>query len=80
MLVGVGAGVVTLNGLGYTVGFLVGSRGLRPKRIFSILSTGMRDFAVAAALVSAAGLQTIAALPAVVFRIVKMTTGIGLIK
>jgi hypothetical protein len=27
LLVGVGAGVVTLNGLGYTVGFLVGSRG-----------------------------------------------------
>jgi BASS family bile acid:Na+ symporter len=40
----------------------------------------MRDFAVAAALVSAAGFPTIASLPAVVFRIVKMTTGIGLVK
>jgi BASS family bile acid:Na+ symporter len=80
LLVGVGAGVVTLNGLGYAVGFLVGSRGSRPIRIASILSVGMRDFAVAAALVIAAGLPTIASLPAVAFGVVEMATSAGLAK
>jgi BASS family bile acid:Na+ symporter len=80
LLVGVGAGVVTLNGLGYAVGFLVGRRGPRPTRIASILSVGMRDFAVAAALVIAAGLPTIASLPAVAFGVVELATSAGLAK
>ena len=80
LLAGVGAGVVTLNGLGYAVGFLVGGRGSRPTRIASILSVGMRDFAVAAALVIAAGLPTIASLPAVAFGVVEMVTSAGLAK
>lgn len=78
LLVGVGAGVVALNGLGYTLGFLLGSQASRPERIASILSVGMRDFAVAAALVIAAGLPTIASLPAVVFGVVEMATSAGL--
>ena len=80
LLVGIGAGVVTLNGFGYAVGFLVGGRGSRPTRIASILSVGMRDFAVAAALVIAAGLPTIASLPAVAFGVVEMATSAGLAK
>ena len=80
LLAGVGAGVVMLNGLGYAVGFLVGGRGSRPTRIASILSVGMRDFAVAAALVIAAGLPTIASLPAVAFGVVEMVTSAGLAK
>jgi BASS family bile acid:Na+ symporter len=80
LLAGVGAGVVTLNGLGYAVGFLVGHRGPRPTRVASILSVGMRDFAVAAALVIAAGLPTIASLPAVAFGVVEMATSAGLTK
>ncbi|MEF8863069.1 MAG: Na+-dependent transporter [Haloarculaceae archaeon] len=80
LLARVGAGVVTLNGLGYVVGFFVGSWGSRPTRIASILSVGMRDFAVAAALVIAAGLPTIASLPAVAFGVVEMATSAGLAK
>jgi BASS family bile acid:Na+ symporter len=80
LLVGVGAGFVTLNGLGYGVGFLVGRRGARPTRIAPILSVGMRDFAVAAALVIATGLPTIASLPAVAFVVVEMATSAGLAK
>jgi BASS family bile acid:Na+ symporter len=74
------AGVVVLNGLGYGVGFLVSHRAERATRIASVLSVGMRDFAVAAALVIAAGLPTIASLPAVVFGVVEMTTSAGLAK
>ena len=44
----------------------------------SVLSIGMRDFAVAAALVIAADLPTIASLPAVVFGVVEMATSAGL--
>jgi len=80
LLAGVGTGVVMLNGLGYAVGSLVGGRGSRPTRIASILSVGMRDFAVAAALVIAAGLPTIASLPAVAFGVVEMVTSAGLAK
>jgi BASS family bile acid:Na+ symporter len=80
LLAGIGAGVVTLNGLGYAVGFLLGRREPRPMRIASILSVGMRDFAVAAALVIAAGLPTIASLPAVAFGVVEMATSAGLAK
>ena len=80
VLTGVVAGVVALNGLGYGVGFLVSHREDRSTRIASVLSVGMRDFAVAAALVIAAGLPTIASLPAVVFGVVEMTTSAGLAK
>jgi len=78
LLAGVGVGVVMLNGLGYGLGFLLGSRGSRSTRIASVLSIGMRDFAVAAALVIAAGLPTIASLPAVAFGVVEMATSAGL--
>jgi len=78
LLAGVGVGVVVLNGLGYGLGFLLGRRGSRPTRIASVLSIGMRDFAVAAALIIAAGLPTIASLPAVAFGVVEMATSAGL--
>jgi BASS family bile acid:Na+ symporter len=83
LLVGVGAGAVLLNGIGYGVGhFLLapvpGDRASRATRIASVLSVGMRDFAVAAALVIAAGLPTVASLPAVAFGVVEMTTSAGL--
>jgi len=78
LLIGVGAGVIALNGFGYGVGYLVGRRASRSVRISSTLSVGMRDFAVAAALVVAAGLPTIASLPAVAFGVVEMATSAGL--
>jgi BASS family bile acid:Na+ symporter len=78
LLAGVGVGVIVLNGLGYGLGFLLGHRGSRSTRIASVLSIGMRDFAVAAALVIAAGLPTIASLPAVAFGVVEMATSAGL--
>lgn len=74
----VGVGTVGLNVVGYVAGFLVGSRTPRRVRIASILSVGTRDFAVAAALVVAAGLPTIASLPAVAFGVVEMVTSAGL--
>ena len=80
LLAGVGAGVIALNVFGYGVGFLISRTGNRSTRIASVLSVGMRDFAVAAALVIAAGLPTIASLPAVVFGVVEMTTSAGLAK
>lgn len=78
LLASVGIGAIALNGLGYGLGFLLGLRGSRPTRIASMLSIGMRDFAVAAALVIAAGLPTIASLPAVAFGVVEMATSAGL--
>lgn len=80
LLAGVGAGAVALNGLGYGIGFLLSHRGDQPTRIASVLSIGMRDFAVAAALVIAAGLPTVASLPAVVFGVVEMSTSTGMAK
>jgi len=80
LLAGVGVGVVALNGLGYGVGYVLSSRGDQSTRIASVLSVGMRDFAVAAALAIAAGLPTIASLPAVVFGVVEMATSAGLAK
>ncbi|MCT9097185.1 bile acid:sodium symporter family protein [Haloarchaeobius sp. HME9146] len=80
LLAGVGAGVVALNVVGYGVGYLLGTWSARPTRIASVLSVGMRDFAVAAALVIAAGLPTIASLPAVAFGVVEMATSAGLAK
>jgi len=78
LLAGVGAGVVSLNALGYSVGYLLSRGRARPTRVASVLSVGMRDFAVAAALVVAAGLPTIASLPAVAFGVVEMATSAGL--
>ncbi|MFB6136524.1 MAG: bile acid:sodium symporter family protein [Halobacteriaceae archaeon] len=78
LLASVALGAVTLNALGYGVGLLVGSRGHRRARIASVLSVGMRDFAVAAALVVATGLPTTASLPAVAFGVVEMVSSAGL--
>lgn len=78
LLAGVVIGAVVLNGAGYGVGYLVGSRASRPARTASVLSVGMRDFAVAAALVIAAGLPTVASLPAVAFGVVEMVTSAAL--
>jgi len=78
VLAAVATGAAALNGLGYGVGFVLGGWEPRPARIASTLSVGMRDFAVAAALVVAAGLPTAAALPAVVFGVVEMVTSTGL--
>jgi BASS family bile acid:Na+ symporter len=80
LLAGVGVGVVVVNALGYGIGFVLSRTGDRPTRIASVLSIGMRDFAVAAALVIAAGLPTIASLPAVAFGVVEMATSAGLAK
>ena len=71
-------GAVALNGLGYTAGWLVGRNFTRGERIAATLSVGMRDFAVAAALLVSAGFPTAATLPAVVFGIIEMTTSAGL--
>ena len=78
LLVGVGVGAVVLNVLGYSLGFLLSRCGSRSTRIASVLSIGMQDFAVAAALIIAAGLPTIASLPAVAFGVVEMATSAGL--
>jgi hypothetical protein len=53
-------------------------RAPRSARIAAVLSVGMRDFAVAAALVVAGGLPTIASLPAVAFGVVEMVSSAGL--
>jgi predicted Na+-dependent transporter len=66
--VGVGLGAVALNVAGYAVGWLVGNRASRRTHVASILSVGMRDFAVAAGL------------PAVAFGVVEMVTSAGLAK
>jgi BASS family bile acid:Na+ symporter len=73
-------GAVVLNSTGYAVGWLVGRNCTRGERIAATLSIGMRDFAVAAALLVGAGFPTAATLPAVVFGIVEMTTSAGLAK
>ncbi len=49
-------------------------------RIASILSVGMRDFAIATALILPPGLPTIASLPTVAFGVVEMATNGGLAK
>ncbi|MFB6300379.1 MAG: bile acid:sodium symporter family protein [Halobacteriales archaeon] len=76
--VGIGAGVVNVTG--YAVGWTLARNGSRSDRIATMLSVGMRDFAVAAALIVAAGLPTVAALPAIVFGIVEMTSSAGLVR
>ncbi|ADQ69285.1 Na+-dependent transporter [Halogeometricum borinquense DSM 11551] len=73
-------GAVVLNCTGYATGWLVGWNFTREERIAATLSVGMRDFAVAAALLVGAGFPTAATLPAVVFGIIEMTTSAGLAK
>lgn len=73
-------GAVVLNGTGYVAGWLASWKFTRRERIAATLSIGMRDFAVAAALLVGAGFPTAATLPAVVFGIVEMTTSAGLAK
>lgn len=74
----VGLGAVALNGYGYAAGWLAGRRFRRDERIAATLSVGMRDFAVAAALLVAAGFPTAATLPAILFGIVEMVSSAGL--
>ena len=76
----VAVGAVVLNGTGYAAGWLVGWNFTHEERIAATLSIGMRDFAVASALLVGAGFPTTATLPAVVFGIVEMTTSAGLAK
>ncbi|WP_435063242.1 bile acid:sodium symporter family protein [Halobaculum sp. EA56] len=80
VLLPVVAGAVALNLAGYAAGWLAGSAlGFSAgERVASTLCVGMRDFAVAAALLVAAGFPPAATLPAVVFGVVEMTTSAGL--
>lgn len=78
LLAVVGAGALAVNLAGYAVGWLAGRPFDRATRVAATLSVGMRDFAVAAALVVAAGFPPVASLPAVVFGVVEMTTSAGL--
>ena len=74
-------GAVALNGGGYLLGSLLGRVGAgepRAERIAMVLSVGMRDFAVAAALIVAAGLPPVASLPAITFGVVEMASSAGL--
>lgn len=73
-------GAAALNVAGYGLGYLLGWGRSEAERTAAVLSVGMRDFAVAAGLVVAAGLPTLATLPAVVFGIIEMTTSAGLVR
>jgi BASS family bile acid:Na+ symporter len=76
----VAVAALELNVAGYTLGYLASTGGTRPTRIATTLSVGMRDFAVAAALVVAAGFPTLASVPAITFGVVEMTTSALLAK
>lgn len=76
----VGVGALALNLAGYGLGWLATTGTDQSTQIAGLLSVGMRDFAVAAALVVAAGFPPAAALPAVVFGVVEMTTSAGLVR
>lgn len=80
ILVPVAVGAVLLNLAGYALGWTAGSRFDRPTQVAAMLSVGMRDFAVAAAIVVAAGFPPVAALPAVVFGVVEMATSAGFVR
>ncbi len=69
---------VALNAAGYGLGWLLATGTDRPTRIAAALSLGMRDFAVAAALVVGAGFPPAAALPALVFGVVELVSSAGL--
>lgn len=74
----VAVGAVALNAAGYGAGWLVGRPFPRRERIAALFSVGMRDFAVAAALLVGAGFPPVAAVPAVVFGIVEMSSSAAL--
>ena len=78
IVVAVGVAAVALNLLGYAFGWVASTGERRGDRIAATLSVGMRDFAVAAALVVGAGLPALASLPAVIFGVVEMVTSAGL--
>lgn len=73
-------GAVAFNAIGYAAGWLASRSFPREERVAALFSVGMRDFAVAGALVVSAGFPARAALPAVVFGVVEMTTSAGLVK
>lgn len=78
LLTNVGVGAVALNATGYAIGW-VGARGTDERtRVATTLSIGMRDFAVAAALVVSAGFPAVASLPAITFGVVEMASSAGL--
>jgi BASS family bile acid:Na+ symporter len=77
-LVAVTAGAAALNGVGYALGWLVGRPLGAEERVTALFSVGMRDFAVAAGVVVAAGFPTAAALPAVAFGLVEMVSSAAL--
>jgi BASS family bile acid:Na+ symporter len=77
-LASVAVAAVALNAAGYALGWAAGAALGREERIASTLSVGMRDFAVAAALLVATGFPPSATLPAVVYGVVEMTTSAGL--
>ena len=73
-------GVLAVNVLGYALGFGV-TRAIGStvdEQIAGVFAVGMRDFAVAAAVVVAAGFPSAAALPAICFGIVEMATSAGI--
>lgn len=72
VLVAVGVAVLSLNLGGYALGWLLTTGTDRPTRIAGTLSVGMRDFAIAAALVVSAGYPAAAALPALCFGILEL--------
>jgi len=80
LLVLTAGGALALNLLGYGLGWTATRlTGATPReRTAGTFAIGMRDFAVAAALVIAAGFPTEAALPAVCFGIIEMITSAGI--
>lgn len=74
----VAVGALALNLAGYAAGWLASGPFDRATRIATALSVGMRDFAVAAALVVSAGFPPAAALPAVAFGVIELVTSAGL--
>lgn len=72
------AAALVLLVAGFALGWS-GAAGLDPaERRASLMSVGMRDFAVAAGVVLAAGLPAEAALPAVLFGVIEMVAAAGL--
>lgn len=78
LLLPVAAGALALNLAGYALGWLVATPLDADARTAVTLSLGTRDFAVAAAVVLAAGLPHAASLPAAVFGVLEMTTSAAL--
>lgn len=80
VLVVIVVGTVALNAFGYLLGWATTRTESRKRQVAATLSVGMRDFAIAAALVVSAGFPKIAALPAVSFGIVEMVTSSELVR